>query len=139
LCFCSLISEWLHTLKLEQYLEPFESHGLYTVADLRALGDEELTKIGVLLPGHRRRILGFLQKSMSLEYPAEEAACRPVPMKRNVFRGGSTSSDQEAPPSMPNNCPSVLIAPPYTSAGLKISRLSWNVNNVVEILDIFTL
>ncbi|XP_041440596.1 arf-GAP with Rho-GAP domain, ANK repeat and PH domain-containing protein 1 isoform X4 [Xenopus laevis] len=99
-CF---ISEWLHTLKLEQYLELFEEHGLYTVADLRALSDEELTKIGVMLPGHRKRILGFLQKSMSLEYPTEEVACRPVPMKRNVFKGGTTSSNQAVPPSVPNN------------------------------------
>ncbi|XP_041438699.1 arf-GAP with Rho-GAP domain, ANK repeat and PH domain-containing protein 1 isoform X2 [Xenopus laevis] len=102
-----LISEWLHTLKLEQYLELFEEHGLYTVTDLRALSDEELTKIGVMLPGHRKRILGFLQKSMSLEYPTEEVACRPVPMKRNVFKGGTTSSDQAVPPSMPNNCQSL--------------------------------
>ncbi|KAM4796199.1 LOW QUALITY PROTEIN: arf-GAP with Rho-GAP domain, ANK repeat and PH domain-containing protein 1 [Rhinophrynus dorsalis] len=97
-----LISEWLQTLKLEQYNALFENNDLFWVSELRSLSDEGLTKIGVLLPGHRKRILSFLQKSMSLEYPMEESVARPVPAKRNIFRGGSSNSEQELTPVSQN-------------------------------------
>ncbi|MEE6473337.1 hypothetical protein FKM82_009968 [Ascaphus truei] len=97
------ISEWLQTLKLEQYNDIFEKNDLHTVSDLRAFSDTALSKIGVLLPGHRKRILAFLQKSLSQDLPVEEdAGERPVPMKRNIFHRNLSPSEQEIPPLTQN-------------------------------------
>ncbi|XP_053564754.1 arf-GAP with Rho-GAP domain, ANK repeat and PH domain-containing protein 1 isoform X2 [Bombina bombina] len=96
------ISEWLRTLKLEQYNEVFQKNNFYTAFDLRAINDEELNKIGVVLPGHRKRILASLQKSTSIDCFMEDNGVKPVPMKRNIFRGTLSSPEQEMPPQIQN-------------------------------------
>ncbi|XP_067395186.1 arf-GAP with Rho-GAP domain, ANK repeat and PH domain-containing protein 1 isoform X2 [Emydura macquarii macquarii] len=92
------VAEWLRALHLDQYLESFERNELWKVSDCRNLTDEALTRIGVLLPGHRKRILFGLQKAFAEALPAtqgpELAARRPVPMKRNIFR---VSADAGSP------------------------------------------
>ncbi|XP_074873371.1 arf-GAP with Rho-GAP domain, ANK repeat and PH domain-containing protein 1 isoform X1 [Carettochelys insculpta] len=84
------VAEWLRALHLDQYLENFERDDLWKVSDCRNLTDEALTRMEILLPGHRKRILFGLQKAFAEAPPAmerpEPAARRPVPMRRNIFR-----------------------------------------------------
>ncbi|KAM8976315.1 arf-GAP with Rho-GAP domain, ANK repeat and PH domain-containing protein 1 [Pelodytes ibericus] len=94
------VSDWLQSLKLDQYTDLFEKNDFHTVADLRTLSDEGLTSIGVLLPGHRKRILAFLHKSISQDQFPESIMDRPVAMKRNIFPKTS-SSELEIPPMQP--------------------------------------
>ncbi|KAL8191372.1 UNVERIFIED_CONTAM: hypothetical protein K2H54_073138, partial [Gekko kuhli] len=85
------MSEWLRALHLDQYIENFERSDLWRVMDCRHLTDEALTQLGVLLPGHRKRILSGLLKAFTESLPTVECPelppRRPVPMKRNIFRG----------------------------------------------------
>ncbi|XP_018430277.1 PREDICTED: arf-GAP with Rho-GAP domain, ANK repeat and PH domain-containing protein 1-like, partial [Nanorana parkeri] len=89
------VSEWLQTIKLDQYSELFEEHDLRTVSDLRHLTDDFLLHIGVQLPGHRKRILASIHKSVPQEPLSENDGSRPVPKKRNVFC--MTSPQPECP------------------------------------------
>ncbi|XP_068786953.1 arf-GAP with Rho-GAP domain, ANK repeat and PH domain-containing protein 1 isoform X3 [Struthio camelus] len=98
------VAAWLAALHLDQYVDGFERNELWTVADCRALTDDVLTRIGVVLPGHRKRILLGLQKAFAeVSLPAEPPeppARKPVPMKRHVFRLGmdtaAAPAEQEA-------------------------------------------
>ncbi|XP_067162071.1 arf-GAP with Rho-GAP domain, ANK repeat and PH domain-containing protein 1 isoform X2 [Apteryx mantelli] len=93
------VAAWLAALHLDQYVESFERNELWTVADCRALTDDALTRIGVVLPGHRKRILLGLQKAfaeVSLPAEAPELPVRkPVPMKRHIFRLGMGTAPGE--------------------------------------------
>lgn len=95
------MSEWLRALHLDQYIENFERNDLWHVLDCQHLTDEALTHLGILLPGHRKRILSGLLKAFTESLPAMECPelppRRPVPMKRNIFRsnvGATTSPTQ---------------------------------------------
>ncbi|XP_060129967.1 arf-GAP with Rho-GAP domain, ANK repeat and PH domain-containing protein 1 isoform X8 [Zootoca vivipara] len=98
------MGDWLRALHLEQYAENFERNELWRVSDCQHLSDEALTRLGILLPGHRRRILSGLLKAFTEALPAMDAPKlpprRPVPMKRNIFRAGAaaaaSSTKQEA-------------------------------------------
>lgn len=98
------MSEWLRALHLDQYAENFERHELSRVADCRQLTDEALTQLGVLLPGHRKRILSGLLKAFAEALPAVEGPQlpprRPVPLQRHVFRpspaAAASPEEQEA-------------------------------------------
>ncbi|XP_062442692.1 arf-GAP with Rho-GAP domain, ANK repeat and PH domain-containing protein 1 [Rhea pennata] len=87
------VAVWLAALHLDQYVDGFERNELRTVADCRALTDEALTCLGVVLPGHRKRILLGLQKAFAeVSLPAEvpqPPAMKPVPRKRHIFRLGT--------------------------------------------------
>uniref|UniRef100_A0A8B9PCH6 ArfGAP with RhoGAP domain, ankyrin repeat and PH domain 1 n=1 Tax=Apteryx owenii TaxID=8824 RepID=A0A8B9PCH6_APTOW len=93
------VAAWLAALHLDQYVDSFERNELWTVADCRALTDDALTRIGVVLPGHRKRILLGLQKAfaeVSLPAEAPELPVRkPVPMKRHIFRLGTGTAPGE--------------------------------------------
>ncbi|KAM9263260.1 LOW QUALITY PROTEIN: arf-GAP with Rho-GAP domain, ANK repeat and PH domain-containing protein 1 [Cariama cristata] len=97
------VAAWLAALHLDQYLENFQRSELRTVGDCRALTDEALTRLGVVLPGHRRRILLGLQKAFAeATLPAgtpQPPARKPVPMKRHIFRQspGSVAVQPEQP------------------------------------------
>ncbi|XP_071989888.1 arf-GAP with Rho-GAP domain, ANK repeat and PH domain-containing protein 1 isoform X2 [Engystomops pustulosus] len=93
------VSEWLQSIKLDQYSDLFEKNHIYTVTDVRNLSDESLTRIGILLPGHRKRILASLQKSLSQDQSLEGAAIRPVPKKRNILPK-SVSEQQTSCPTL---------------------------------------
>ncbi|XP_053791155.1 arf-GAP with Rho-GAP domain, ANK repeat and PH domain-containing protein 1 isoform X3 [Vidua chalybeata] len=84
------VAAWLSALHLDQYVESFQQSELWSVWDCRALTDEGLTHLGVLLPGHRRRILLGLQKAFAeAPLPAgthQPPASKPVPMKCHIFR-----------------------------------------------------
>ncbi|XP_077154971.1 arf-GAP with Rho-GAP domain, ANK repeat and PH domain-containing protein 1 isoform X2 [Ranitomeya variabilis] len=79
------VSEWLQTIKLDQYYELFEKHAIRTVSEVQNLSEESLTAIGIHLPGHRKRILASLQKSLSEDQSMEASGVRPIPKKRNLL------------------------------------------------------
>ncbi|XP_057409127.1 arf-GAP with Rho-GAP domain, ANK repeat and PH domain-containing protein 1 isoform X4 [Balaenoptera acutorostrata] len=80
------VAEWLRALHLEQYTRLFEQHGLVWATECRGLSDARLVDMGMLLPGHRRRILAGLLRAHTPPAPAPRLTPRPVPMKRHVFR-----------------------------------------------------
>uniref|UniRef100_A0A8C0ZH44 ArfGAP with RhoGAP domain, ankyrin repeat and PH domain 1 n=1 Tax=Cyanistes caeruleus TaxID=156563 RepID=A0A8C0ZH44_CYACU len=98
------VAAWLSALHLDQYVESFQQSELWSVWDCRALTDEELTRLGVLLPGHRRRILLGLQKAFVEAPPPagtqQPPASKPVPMKRHIFRlSAATGPEHPEPPA----------------------------------------
>nr|XP_012600336.1 arf-GAP with Rho-GAP domain, ANK repeat and PH domain-containing protein 1 isoform X1 [Microcebus murinus]XP_012600337.1 arf-GAP with Rho-GAP domain, ANK repeat and PH domain-containing protein 1 isoform X1 [Microcebus murinus]XP_012600338.1 arf-GAP with Rho-GAP domain, ANK repeat and PH domain-containing protein 1 isoform X1 [Microcebus murinus]XP_012600339.1 arf-GAP with Rho-GAP domain, ANK repeat and PH domain-containing protein 1 isoform X1 [Microcebus murinus]XP_012600340.1 arf-GAP with len=80
------VAEWLRALHLEQYTGLFEQHGLVWATECQGLSDTRLMDMGMLLPGHRRRVLAGLLRAHTPPAPAPRPAPRPVPMKRHVFR-----------------------------------------------------
>nr|XP_025866331.1 arf-GAP with Rho-GAP domain, ANK repeat and PH domain-containing protein 1 isoform X2 [Vulpes vulpes] len=80
------VAEWLRALHLEQYTGLFEQHGLVWATECQGLSDARLVDMGMLLPGHRRRILAGLLRAHTPPTPAPRPTLRPVPMKRHVFR-----------------------------------------------------
>ncbi|XP_077618360.1 arf-GAP with Rho-GAP domain, ANK repeat and PH domain-containing protein 1 isoform X1 [Crocuta crocuta] len=80
------VAEWLRALHLEQYTGLFEQHGLVWATECQGLSDARLVDMGMLLPGHRRRILAGLLRAHTPPTPAPRPTPRPVPMKRHVFR-----------------------------------------------------
>ncbi|XP_053535167.1 arf-GAP with Rho-GAP domain, ANK repeat and PH domain-containing protein 1 isoform X2 [Ictalurus punctatus] len=84
------VQEWLGGLRLEQYGPAFQEEGLGTVWECRELTACQLERLGVALPGHRKRILGSLQKLFLSEggigREDEEEGHRPVPKERTKFR-----------------------------------------------------
>ncbi|XP_076220005.1 arf-GAP with Rho-GAP domain, ANK repeat and PH domain-containing protein 1 isoform X3 [Aptenodytes patagonicus] len=104
------VAAWLAALHLDQYAESFQQSELWTVWDCRALTDEALTRLGVVLPGHRRRILLGLQKAFAeATLPArtpQPPARKPVPLKRHIFRL-STATGPEQPEQPEPRCPAV--------------------------------
>lgn len=80
------VAEWLRALHLEQYTGLFEQHGLVWASECQNLSDARLMDMGMVLPGHRRRILAGLLRALAPPPPAPHPTPRPVPMKRHVFR-----------------------------------------------------
>uniref|UniRef100_A0A7N6F938 ArfGAP with RhoGAP domain, ankyrin repeat and PH domain 1 n=1 Tax=Anabas testudineus TaxID=64144 RepID=A0A7N6F938_ANATE len=91
---CINVWDWLRVLHLEQYSEAFRSAGLATLQQCRNLTPDTLELMGIILPGHQRRILTSLSKTHSHRDTQE----KPVPKERTKFR-----------PSAPVDCPPVLI------------------------------
>ncbi|KAL7982837.1 hypothetical protein Chor_013443 [Crotalus horridus] len=94
------LAEWLQKLRLDQYVETFEQNQLRCLQDCQHLSDESLTRLGVLLPGHRKRILSGLSKFFA-ELPSSAGRPqlpprRPVPKKRHIFRTAGSLPEQEA-------------------------------------------
>ncbi|KAM9247304.1 arf-GAP with Rho-GAP domain, ANK repeat and PH domain-containing protein 1 [Leptosomus discolor] len=105
------VATWLAALHLDQYVENFQQSELWTVWDCRALTDEALTHLGVVLPGHRRRILLGLQKAFTEATPPpagtpQPPARRPVPMKRHIFRLSATTVPEQ-PEQPESRCPAM--------------------------------
>lgn len=92
------VAEWLRALHLEQYSGLFEQHGLVWATECQGLSDARLLDMGMLLPGHRRRILAGLLRAHTPPTPAPRPTPRPVPMKRHVFRSPPPPA---APPATP--------------------------------------
>ncbi|KAM8902674.1 arf-GAP with Rho-GAP domain, ANK repeat and PH domain-containing protein 1 isoform 2-T2 [Spinachia spinachia] len=60
---CATVWDWLCVLRLEQYSEAFRTAGLATFRQCRNLTPDQLERMGITLPGHRRRILASLTKT----------------------------------------------------------------------------
>ena len=56
--------DWLSLLRLEQYFGAFQSAGLATLKQCQNLTPEQLERMGITLPGHQRRILASLNKTL---------------------------------------------------------------------------
>ncbi|XP_078102508.1 arfGAP with RhoGAP domain, ankyrin repeat and PH domain 1 isoform X2 [Sander vitreus] len=61
---CLTVWDWLCVLRLEQYSEAFRSEGLATLRQCRNLTPDQLERMGITLPGHQRRILASLNKTL---------------------------------------------------------------------------
>ncbi|KAM9441632.1 uncharacterized protein ACWYII_014012 [Salvelinus alpinus] len=61
---CVSVWEWLCVLHLDQYLPVFQDAGFGTFLECQGLTQDQLETIGITLPGHRKRILASLQKTL---------------------------------------------------------------------------
>uniref|UniRef100_A0A8C3TV63 ArfGAP with RhoGAP domain, ankyrin repeat and PH domain 1 n=1 Tax=Catharus ustulatus TaxID=91951 RepID=A0A8C3TV63_CATUS len=116
------VAAWLSALHLDQYVENFQQSDLWSVWDCRALTDERLTRLGVLLPGHRRRILLGLQKAFAeASLPAgtqQPPASKPVPMKRHIFRVSAATGQEQPEPRCPPVAGGTPLLEPERGASL---------------------
>ncbi|KAM6469223.1 ephrin type-A receptor 1 isoform 1-T1 [Liasis olivaceus] len=55
------ISEWLESIRMKRYLHNFHTAGLNTMESVLDLSAEDLKQMGVVLPGHQKRILCSIQ------------------------------------------------------------------------------
>ncbi|XP_016109923.1 arf-GAP with Rho-GAP domain, ANK repeat and PH domain-containing protein 1-like isoform X2 [Sinocyclocheilus grahami] len=85
-----LVEEWLNALRLDQYCSVFQEAGLGTLWECQDLSSAQLQRMGVALPGHRKRILGSLHKlfpsAAGMEEDEEREEDRPVARERTKFR-----------------------------------------------------
>uniref|UniRef100_A0A8V0X3D0 SAM domain-containing protein n=1 Tax=Gallus gallus TaxID=9031 RepID=A0A8V0X3D0_CHICK len=65
-CASLPVSSWLAALHLDQYSATFRQHRFRTASDCRTITEADLTRLGVLLPAHRRRILLSLRPHIHL-------------------------------------------------------------------------
>uniref|UniRef100_A0AAZ3S531 Uncharacterized protein n=1 Tax=Oncorhynchus tshawytscha TaxID=74940 RepID=A0AAZ3S531_ONCTS len=61
---CVSVWEWLCVLHLDQYFPVFQDAGFGTLLECQGLTQDQLEMIGITLPGHRKRILASLQKTL---------------------------------------------------------------------------
>lgn len=106
------VAEWLRALHLEQYTGLFEQHGLLWATECQGLSDARLVDMGMLLPGHRRRILAGLLRAHTPPAPAPRSTPRPVPMKRHVFRLPPAPTTPPEPLPTAGEDEGLLPAPP---------------------------
>ncbi|XP_029417218.1 ephrin type-A receptor 1 isoform X1 [Nannospalax galili] len=55
------VSEWLESIRMKRYILHFRSAGLDTMECVLELTAEDLTQMGITLPGHQKRILCSIQ------------------------------------------------------------------------------
>ncbi|XP_072547544.1 arf-GAP with Rho-GAP domain, ANK repeat and PH domain-containing protein 1-like [Salminus brasiliensis] len=121
------VPDWLGGLHLEQYCPAFQEAGLRTLWECRGLTPGQLEHLGIYLKGHRRRILGSLQKLFPSERGLEDEAERekdgeeedkPVPMERTKFRlvqGTALEPQTGKPPNHNQNVAPPPIPPRHTA------------------------
>ncbi|KAJ8280412.1 hypothetical protein GJAV_G00054260 [Gymnothorax javanicus] len=112
------VFEWLSGLRLEQYARAFLDVGYGTVSECRGLTPGDLEQLGVVLPGHQKRILASLQKMFSEGHEGD----KPVPRERTCFHSPSRADTHKVPeglgltpPSGPEPCPTITedsVPPP---------------------------
>ncbi|XP_066555326.1 arfGAP with RhoGAP domain, ankyrin repeat and PH domain 1 isoform X3 [Amia ocellicauda] len=117
------VLEWLTALHLEQYVDAFVGVGYDYISGCRGLTHRDLEQVGVLLPGHQRRILASLQKIFS---EAQEAD-RPLPKPRNVYRNQKAKNNpQEDLPECgspkPGKCTPLEKTPPPIPPRVTLNR-----------------
>ncbi|KAK7171332.1 hypothetical protein R3I93_003818 [Phoxinus phoxinus] len=104
-----LVSEWLNHLRLDQYISAFQESGLETLWECQDLSSAKLQRIGVALPGHRKRILGSLRKlfpsEAGMEDDDERDDERPVARERTKFATENKRLPPVPPRLMPNRPP----------------------------------
>lgn len=90
----NIVYEWLKALQLPQYAESFVDNGYDDLEVCKQIGDPDLDAIGVLAPGHRRRIL--------------EAVCRL--REQDAAAAGLYFTLEPQPPPGPPGPPAVALA-----------------------------
>ncbi|XP_004714049.1 ephrin type-A receptor 1 [Echinops telfairi] len=55
------VAEWLESIRMKRYILHFRSAGLDTMECVLELSAEDLTQMGITLPGHQKRILCSIQ------------------------------------------------------------------------------
>ncbi|XP_048018040.1 arf-GAP with Rho-GAP domain, ANK repeat and PH domain-containing protein 1 isoform X2 [Megalobrama amblycephala] len=111
------VLEWLNGLRLDQYCSAFQEAGLGTLWECQDLTPAKLQRMGVALPGHRKRILGSLRKlfpsEAGMEEDDEREDERPVARERTKFRGRETENKRlpPVPPRVMPNRPPVPFTP----------------------------
>lgn len=64
------VTEWLESIKMGQYLDNFQAAGYSTMEHIVQLTPEDVTVVGVRLPGHQKRIafsiLGLQEQASSM-------------------------------------------------------------------------
>ncbi|XP_016405487.1 arf-GAP with Rho-GAP domain, ANK repeat and PH domain-containing protein 1, partial [Sinocyclocheilus rhinocerous] len=99
------VCDWLSGLRLDQYCPAFREAGLGTLWECQDLSSAQLQRMGVALPGHRKRILGSLRKLLpsaaGTEEDEEREEDRPVVRERTKFRVSENSVAGRRPPPVP--------------------------------------
>ncbi|XP_068136484.1 ephrin type-A receptor 3-like isoform X2 [Hyperolius riggenbachi] len=60
------MEEWLEAIKMNQYIEHFTMAGYVTLDSVLYLSNSELSKIGITLAGHQKKILSSIQNLQAL-------------------------------------------------------------------------
>ncbi|KAG9494545.1 hypothetical protein GDO78_002065 [Eleutherodactylus coqui] len=60
------VEEWLEAVKMTQYIEHFTMAGYVTLDSVLYLSNSELTKMGITLTGHQKKILSSIQNLQAL-------------------------------------------------------------------------
>lgn len=92
----NIVYEWLKALQLPQYAESFVDNGYDDLEVCKQIGNPDLDAIGVLAPGHRRRIL--------------EAVCRLREQDAAAAGLYFTLEPQPPPPPGPPGPPAVALS-----------------------------
>ncbi|XP_039525979.1 arf-GAP with Rho-GAP domain, ANK repeat and PH domain-containing protein 1 isoform X2 [Pimephales promelas] len=104
-----LVSEWLNHLRLDQYSSAFQESGLGMLWECQDLSSAKLQRMGVALPGHRKRILGSLRKifpsEAEMEDEEERENDRPVAKERTKLPTENKRLPPVPPRLMPNRPP----------------------------------
>ncbi|TRY85124.1 hypothetical protein DNTS_006329 [Danionella cerebrum] len=124
------VSDWLNGLRLDQYCVAFLEAGFETLWNCQELTSAKLEGMGVLLPGHRKRMISSLRKIFHshIELETDEDDDRyedkPIPKERTKNRGRTVENPvlplKHPPPPVPPRC-SVNRPPlPFTSTGVSL-------------------
>ncbi|XP_052282240.1 arf-GAP with Rho-GAP domain, ANK repeat and PH domain-containing protein 1-like isoform X3 [Dreissena polymorpha] len=69
---------WLESINLPQYVQVFTDYGCVTRKQCLSLDKETLEQIGVMLPGHQKRILNHLPSVDSDTWPSDKNSVGPL-------------------------------------------------------------
>lgn len=81
---CANVWDWLRLLHLEQYSEAFQSSGLATLQQCRSLTPDQLELMGIILPGHQRRILTSLSKTHGNQDTQSDTTSQSMQSEKNL-------------------------------------------------------
>ncbi|XP_069059876.1 arf-GAP with Rho-GAP domain, ANK repeat and PH domain-containing protein 1 isoform X2 [Pleurodeles waltl] len=109
------VQDWLQSLHLDQYKDVFEQNDYHFLSDCKLLSDKGLAQIGVMLPGHRKRILTGIEKYFSEGFTGDcfddglilrrpdppKCEERPVPMPRTRKPAGKPFPGSQAVGAVP--------------------------------------
>ncbi|XP_051881676.1 arf-GAP with Rho-GAP domain, ANK repeat and PH domain-containing protein 1-like isoform X2 [Pristis pectinata] len=130
------VQDWLGFLHLDQYTEQFRDNSYHQLSDCWDLRGEDLSRIGILLPGHRKRILSALRKGSVAHSPGPESPGqppaspeppqagreKPVPRKRTVYPYGHCPSNAAAGARPPAERPLPSVPPAQASGRPPVPR-----------------
>ena len=78
------LKHWLQSLNLDQYLSDFTRGGYTTTEQCSTLTDEKLEQLGIILTGHKKRILAYLPTAENVQGTDEDHLYGNVPLPSGV-------------------------------------------------------